>query len=502
MRTIIIGLVLLALVSAGGVAFLAKRLTQYQASAKTADVKPEESDSVRFVLVADKDMPAGTQVSSKHLRWQAWPRDGIQSTFVVARKKDAVREKEFTGTVIRRGVTAGTPLTKSMIFKRENAGFLAGALQPGMRAITIGVTPASGGAGFILPGDHVDVILTHDVRRDLPKNKGTVVIAKTILRNTAETILRNVRVLAIDQKFKDFKKEATLGKTVTLEVTPKQAETLIVAKIMGRISLTLRSLAQDASLDTARSFTTDLEVSPTLMAALGASVLAVKAEARAKQLTTASRAAARAAKKTEAQAKAVSSAAKLSQTLAPGTRAVTVSVTAASGAAGFIQPGDRVDVILTHDIRKGGASGAKGGVAGNRVIRFTAETILRNIPVLAIDQKAGAVTEQANLAKTVTLQVSAREAETLAVAAMMGSISLSLRSPSSDVAQGENPAFTSDVQISPTLKFALGQLAETAAEAARAAKTTKPAGAMRQPVVAKVKVYKGGEVTTIQVGGP
>ncbi len=269
MRMVIAGLVL-ALLVAGGVTFLVKRYLDTQTQKIEAEVKVEERKPEAVVLVANTNLPAGTTISSSSLRWQGWPEDAVENTFVSSDEKDKELEKPFIGAVVRRGIPAGVPITKAMVFKRDKPGFLAGALAPGMRAVAISVTAESGAAGFILPGDQVDVILTHDVRRDAPRQSGdSPVIGGHVVRYTSETVLRDVRVVAIDQQVDDFEEKASLVKTVTLQVSPKQAEILAVATAMGKLGLTLRSLAAEEKKDQGSSFTTDLQISPTLSATFG-----------------------------------------------------------------------------------------------------------------------------------------------------------------------------------------------------------------------------------------
>ncbi len=270
MRIVIIGLIAFALLAAGGTAFLVKRLLDAQTT--VADEVEQDTPPVSdvFVLVADTDLPAGSTISKGSIRWQPWPEDMIGDSFISAETEDEELEKQFVGAVVRRGIIEGTPFSEAMVFRRDRPGFLAGALSPGMRAVAIPVTAASSAAGFILPGDHVDIVLTHDVRKDYQAPSGdddenvTPVIAGTIIRYTSETIVHNVHVIAVDQSFNDLEGEATVVKTVTVEVTPKQAGAIATAKAMGQISLSLRSLADDAAQDKTGVYTTDVEISPTL----------------------------------------------------------------------------------------------------------------------------------------------------------------------------------------------------------------------------------------------
>ena len=268
MRIVIIGLIAFALLAAGGTAFLVKRLLDTQTT--IADEVEQDAAPVSdlFVLVADSDLPAGATIAKGNIRWQPWPEDTVGDKFVSAETEDEELEKKFVGAVVRRGILEGTPFSEAMVFRRDKPGFLAGALSPGMRAVAIPVTAASGAAGFILPGDYVDVVLTHDVRKDYQAPSGdenvTPVIANSIVRYTSETIVHNVHVVAVDQSFNDLEGEATVVKTITVEVTPKQGEAIATAKAMGQISLALRSLADDAAQDKTGVYTTDVEISPTL----------------------------------------------------------------------------------------------------------------------------------------------------------------------------------------------------------------------------------------------
>ncbi|HEY0524863.1 MAG TPA: Flp pilus assembly protein CpaB [Stellaceae bacterium] len=206
--------------------------------ARLADARPALAVPVpqalpaKQVLVANVDLPAGQFVRPEHLRWQAWPADAVGDAFVV--EGGARTIEDFEGAVVRSGVTAGEPVTEARLVRPGDRGFLAAVLAPGARAVTVPVTPSSGVAGFVFPGDHVDVILTLAIPQDdKPSHE----------RRASETILSDIRILAIDQRADDQKKEVAVPKLATLEVTPKQAEIIAVAGEMGKLSLTLRSLA-------------------------------------------------------------------------------------------------------------------------------------------------------------------------------------------------------------------------------------------------------------------
>jgi pilus assembly protein CpaB len=192
------------------------------------------------VLVARKALPVGTIIDAESLSYQPWPKELVQSAYYLEGSTDG-DPKQLLGTVVRYQVTAGQPLTRGALVGPQDRGFLAAALGAGMRAITVPVNVSTGVAGFVFPGDHVDVVLTQQVEGggDGPSLK------------VSETIIRNVRVLATDQrttdKDKDGKTEVKTFSNVTFEVTPRIAEKLAVAQSMGTLSLSLRSIADNAS---------------------------------------------------------------------------------------------------------------------------------------------------------------------------------------------------------------------------------------------------------------
>ncbi|MFQ6017103.1 MAG: Flp pilus assembly protein CpaB [Kiloniellaceae bacterium] len=189
-----------------------------------------------YVLVAESDIPTGSFIKDSHLRWQAWPDEPLPDSYLVKGRNgesDPNGDPNLVGAVVRRGLAAGEPITKGRFIKPGDRGFLAAVLRPGYRAMAIQVNATSSIAGLIFPGDRVDLILTHTVVRAGTKRKAS------------ETVLTNVRVLAIDQQVDDQTEEPKLGKNVTLELSPKQAEMLAVSNELGRLSLSLHSLAKD-----------------------------------------------------------------------------------------------------------------------------------------------------------------------------------------------------------------------------------------------------------------
>ena len=197
------------------------------------------------VLVARKSLPVGTIIDAESLTFQQWPEELVQGAYYTEGSPDAKLDK-LIGTVVRNPVTAGQPLTRGALVGPNDRGFLAAALGPGMRAVTVPVNRSSGVAGFIFPGDRVDLVLTQTV------NGG----GDGAPLKVSETIVRNLRVLAADQrtdgKGEDGKMEAKYSDNVTLEATPRIAEKVAVAQSMGALSLSLRSIA-DNTVDLERA---------------------------------------------------------------------------------------------------------------------------------------------------------------------------------------------------------------------------------------------------------
>jgi pilus assembly protein CpaB len=192
------------------------------------------------VLVAKKALPVGTIIDADSFTFQPWPKELMQSAYYVEGSPDS-NPSSLMGTVVRYAITAGQPVTRGSLVGPQDRGFLAAALGPGMRAITVPVNVSSGVAGFVFPGDHVDLVLTSNVEGggDGPALK------------VSETIIRNLRVLATDQrtdeKDKDGKTVVKTFSNVTLEVTPRIAEKIAVAQSLGTLSLSLRSIADNDS---------------------------------------------------------------------------------------------------------------------------------------------------------------------------------------------------------------------------------------------------------------
>lgn len=229
-------LLLAALVIAVGTALAARSLF-VGASAPAAEAAPAPEANGPKVLVAQRALPVGTIITADSVSFQAWPKDMVQDAYFIDGEADMTK---LLGTVVRNPITAGQPLTQGTLVAPGDRGFLAAALGPGMRAITIPVSVKTGVAGFIFPGDHVDLVLTQTV-------KG----AEGQPLKASETILKNLRILATDQatstEMVEGKSVVRTSSTVTLEVTPRIAEKVAVAETIGQLSLSLRSLADNQS---------------------------------------------------------------------------------------------------------------------------------------------------------------------------------------------------------------------------------------------------------------
>jgi pilus assembly protein CpaB len=204
-----------------------------QAAAATVPVGPK-------VLVAKKALPVGTIIDPDSFTFQPWPKELMQSAYYLESQPDG-DPKKLLGTVVRYQITAGQPVTRGSLVGPQDRGFLAAALGAGMRAITVPVNVSSSVAGFVFPGDHVDMVLNQTVSGG---GEGPPL-------KVSETIIRNLRVLATDQRITekddDGKTQVKTYSNVTLEVTPRIAEKISVAQSIGSLSLSLRSIADNTS---------------------------------------------------------------------------------------------------------------------------------------------------------------------------------------------------------------------------------------------------------------
>jgi pilus assembly protein CpaB len=224
-----------------GVALAAGGIAALLASGRREPEPPKPAPAIETVdiLVAKNDLGRGQVIADSDIGWQAWPTAAANPNFIrKTDRPDAI--PQFVGAIVRQSIAAGEPIRDPAVVSAKGSGFLAAVLPRGMRAVSTDISVETGVGGFILPEDHVDVLLT---RRDKAAERVT-----GVEKFVSETILRNVRVLAIDQQVEEKNgQKVVVGKTATLELTPPQAEALALSRQQGTISLALRSIVDSQS---------------------------------------------------------------------------------------------------------------------------------------------------------------------------------------------------------------------------------------------------------------
>jgi pilus assembly protein CpaB len=204
------------------------RLSAAAAATGAVDVPKQ---AVSKILVATHALPAGQFIQPNDLEWQDWPDNALNSSYIASGTRTL---EDVVGSVVRSAIAGGEPITDVRLIKKGDRGFLSAIMSPGTRAVTVQLQQNAGLGGLVLPGDHVDVVLTAVVPSSVPNEPE---------HHASETVLEDIRVLAIDQKMSDMSNETVMAHSATLEVTPKQAEILALVTDMGKLSLTLRSIA-------------------------------------------------------------------------------------------------------------------------------------------------------------------------------------------------------------------------------------------------------------------
>jgi pilus assembly protein CpaB len=227
---------------------------------KKKEVVAEAKPAVQ-ILVATTAIDAGALLTEKNVKWKTWPQDGTFPGTIQRKGKESPLEAA-EGRLIR-PVAMDEPVLKSA-FVSDEGGFLAAMLKPGQRAVAVKTSARSMVGGFINPGDYVDVVLTYSTQIDVSSDDPALemelknIVEKNLNRYATETIMRNVRVLGIDQKaIKEEETGAKVGKTVTLEVDERGAEILALADQIGDISLSLRGLGDTDVSDTGQPTVSD-----------------------------------------------------------------------------------------------------------------------------------------------------------------------------------------------------------------------------------------------------
>ena len=260
----------IAAVSAIGLALVVRAMGSSSNEPTTpAAAAPVEVRPMAKVLVAAKDLEPGKRLVEADLEWKDWPVDEVNPVFITdgstpvpakpaaesaaAKATDAVNrvakaatelattgaKSDYIGSVVREPILAGEPIVSRKIVRAGDSGYLAAYLEPGMRAMAIGVTVETAAGGFILPGDRVDVVLSRENETGGENAAGP--------KFSVTTVMRNLKVLAIDQQTRaGDDAQAVVGATATLEVGPQDAEALALSKAEGDLSLVLRSYADNA----------------------------------------------------------------------------------------------------------------------------------------------------------------------------------------------------------------------------------------------------------------
>jgi pilus assembly protein CpaB len=238
-------LVLVVALAAGGAAAF---LISSDDEPKPAPAPVAQLETVD-VLIAKGDIGMGTAISAADMQWQAWPAATTTGSYITKKDKPTAIE-ELAGAITRAPFSAGEPIREGKLIKANGAaGYMAAILPSGMRAVSTEISPETGAGGFILPNDRVDVILSKRPKEDSKAGSTPV----------SETILTNVRVLAIDQTVEEKDgQRVVVGKTATLELTPRQAETLAQSRQLGTLSLALRSLLDASKTEIDDNYRTDI----------------------------------------------------------------------------------------------------------------------------------------------------------------------------------------------------------------------------------------------------
>lgn len=249
-----IALLVVAAIAAIGLAFIVRGMVTPKRPEAVAAAAPAQP--VVQVLVAKRELPIGTRLTPADLGWQPWPADALNAAFVTdggapalpAKMPDKAVQKAarvandmimpqgpmqaFEGAIVKEALAAGEPVVARKVVRAGQSGFMAVVLQPGMRAMAVPINAETAAGGFILPGDRVDVLQS---RTD--SNGGS----KTML---TEVLMRNVRVLAIDQNIEPAKDARTIvGGVATLEIPAGDVEVIARGKAQGEMQLALRSYA-------------------------------------------------------------------------------------------------------------------------------------------------------------------------------------------------------------------------------------------------------------------
>jgi pilus assembly protein CpaB len=290
MRPSVIMLAVIAIVLAGAAAFLVKVFLEKQA--QPVVVQEEKPKGVAKVLVASRTINPGEILSAKDVTWADWPKSLVEDRMIdenefvvpsasvpptqvglVVRTEGGDKKKSddgegqksaksgpadsaIVGAVARRRIFANEPISPDQLIQRGDKSIGSAVVSPGMRAVSVKIKPETASGGFIAPGDYVDVMLSIEWKAGTDENGNKLPEGAALrlpdgdqmVKVTTETVLRNVKVLAIDQSLGRSAEEgaADIGKTATLEVSLSDTEKLLTAAKLGSIALVLRSMVVEA----------------------------------------------------------------------------------------------------------------------------------------------------------------------------------------------------------------------------------------------------------------
>ncbi|MEL6258156.1 MAG: Flp pilus assembly protein CpaB, partial [Pseudomonadota bacterium] len=230
-RLIILAVAAGAAMLAGYMVFQLSQAPEPVAPVQVAAPPPPPQIPTVQVLTAMQDMPVGTLITPEHLTWAEWPEATVTERYIVESLHPAAFE-EATGWVVRAKFFEGEPLVREKVVVKGETGYMAALLGEGKRAVSIPISVETASAGFILPNDRVDGLLTYDARYSLPDGQTTT-------QRETRTIFENVRVLSIDQKITydpQTGQQAILGSTALLELSPEDAELITHAEQLGPIT--------------------------------------------------------------------------------------------------------------------------------------------------------------------------------------------------------------------------------------------------------------------------
>lgn len=455
-RVVLVALALVIAVFAGWMVnrYLAKERSRIESLQSREPAMVVKVPTVE-ILIVTKDAPIASIITASMLGWQELNADAAVNQKYILKTNRPKAMDELAGSAARQPLFAGEPVVEAKLVRPKDSSFLAAVLREGQRAVSVKVSETSGVAGLILPGDRVDVLLTHTLTGSEEAGRGT-----SAQRKVGETIARELRVLAVDQAFRSPEGEAAkVGRTVTLEVDAFQAEALALGEAMGELSLSLRSAfgKPDTEAEKARPPTSDQDISQALRSfadqsgrfrvlvaarSLSAGVLLSDQDISwvpppAAKLDTdfliENRDLARKlrgsllVKDIEANRPIMrtdlvrpSDTRFVPMALRPGMRAISIGIEPQTAVSGFITPGDTVDIIMIAELQD---------LAENPVLktRRFGETIVRGVRCLSLEVAVDDNTGLPSTGGTATIEATPSQAETILLARQMGNLALALR---------------------------------------------------------------------------